>query len=180
MTEPNREEAHPEATSRAARPHIRTVADLQRDFTENRRTVAERVGDLIGGFVGSFTFIALQVLVLATWIVVNLGVIPGISPFDQPPFSLLQLLLAGESIFLLTFVLIRENRLRRQSDRRDQLELQVNLLADNKASEILKTLRKISEHLGLDDVAEDEEVKRLSHKTHLETLEHELDENLPE
>ncbi len=180
MSEHPSSNPHAEATSRAARQSIRTVADLERDFMEHERTPAERMGDLLGGFIGSFTFLLLQVLLLAGWLAVNLGLIPGISPFDKPPFNLLTFIVGVESIFLLTFVLMRENRMRRQSEQRAQLELQVNLLADNKASEILKVLRQISERLGAEEVAADEQVQQLSHKTHLETLTRELEENLPE
>ncbi len=178
---PDREPSntYAEATSRAARQSIRTVADLERDFLEHERTRTERAGDVIGGFIGSFTFLALQVLLLAGWILVNLGLVPGIAPFDKLPFNLLTFLVGVESIFLLTFVLMRENRMRRQSEQRDELELQVNLLADAKASEILKVLRRISEQLGIEDVTADEQVQQLIHKSHLETLEHELDKNLP-
>ncbi len=179
MPDRNLSDTHAEATSRSVRQSIRTVAELERDFLEHERTSTERLGDLIGGFIGSFSFLALQGVLLAGWVVINLGLVPGIAPFDKPPFNLLTFLVGVESIFLLTFVLMRENRMRRQSELRAELELQVNLLADNKASEILAALRKISEQLGIPEVAADEQVQQLSHKTHLETLTRELDENLP-
>ncbi len=179
MPDPDSPTTHAEATSRAARPSIRTVADLERDFSEHERTPTDQLGELLGGFIGSFPFLVLQILVLAAWLLINLGLVPGLAPFDKPPFNLLTFLVGVESIFLLIFVLMRENRMRRQEEQRAQLELQVNLLADNKASEILKALQRISEELGVEEVAGDKQVQQLSHKTHLKTLERELKENMP-
>ncbi len=156
------------------------MAEIERDFMERTRSPAEWSGDLIGGFAGSLAFIVLQVVFIGAWIVVNLGFIPGISPFDKFPFVFLQLVLSTESIFLLTFILLREARLRRQEQLRDELHLQVNLLADRKASEILQILLKVSERLGLEELADDEERKQLSQATHLETLQHEVEKNLPD
>ncbi len=147
---------------------------------ERARTPTERSGDLIGGFAGSFSFVAVEILFIGSWIIINSGLVPGIKPFDKFPFILLQLILSIESLLLLTFILIRENRLRRQEQLRDELHFQVNLLADRKASEILQVLLRISEHLGLEELASDEEREQLSHATHLETLKEELDKNLPD
>ncbi len=169
-----------QATSRATRHSIRTVAQIEQDFLEHERTATERIGDTIGAFVGSFSFVALELGFLAAWILINLGVVPGLHIFDKYPFSLLQLIITIQSILLLTFVLMRENRQRRQSEQRDQLHLQVNLLADRKASELLQLLTRVSERLGLEEAAQNEEVQQLSQHTHLETLERELEENLPD
>ncbi len=178
MPRPDPSSDHSRATSLAAQENIQTVAQLERDFLQHGRTTTERVGDAIGGFVGSFSFVALQVVFLAAWFLVNLGLVPGLSPFDKPPFQALQLIVGIESIFLLTFVLMRENRMRRQSEQRDLLHFQVNLLSDRKASETVRLLIALSRHFGLEE-AEAEETERLSKRTDVPTLEREMDKQMP-
>ncbi len=178
MTYQDSPPSHSEATSRAAKPIIETVSEIQRDYIARQSTRAERLGDLIGGFAGSLRFVALELILVGGWIIVNLGLIPGVSPFDRFPFGLLQLVLSGESILLLIFVLMRENLRRRQSEHRDQLDLQVNLLADRKATEALRVLLRLSEHLGVED-EEAQEAEHLSRALHIETLERELEKHLP-
>ena len=146
-------------TREVAQPAIRTIAELEQDFEKRRLTLADRLGDVIGGFAGSFTFVIIQVTAIAAWILGNLGWIPGAHPFDPPPFPILQVCLAIESILLVVFVLMRENRMRRSAQAREQLELQINLLAEK--------------------LTQDEDTQRLSQRTHVETLARELEHNLP-
>jgi uncharacterized membrane protein len=178
MPGPNHSSEHSRATTLAARENIQTVAELERDFLEHRRTTAERAGDAIGGFVGSSLFVTLQVVFLASWILVNLGLVPGPSPFDKPPFPVLQLVVGIESIFLLTFVLMRENRMRRQAEQRDHLHFQVNLISEQKASEAIRLLLAISQRLGIEE-AGTEETERLAKRTDVPTLEREMDQHMP-
>ncbi len=166
-------------TREVAQPAIRTVADLERDFEKRRLTLADRLGDIIGGFAGSFAFVIIQIAWISAWILGNLGLIPGAHQFDPPPFYTLQLAVAIESIFLVTFVLMRENRMRRSAQAREQLELQINLLAERESTEILQLLMRIANKVGLEELTQDEERQHLSQRTHVETLAHELEDNLP-
>jgi uncharacterized membrane protein len=50
--------------------------------------------------------------------------------FDPFPFGILTLLLAAESVFLTIFVLISQNRMAREAERRSHLDLQVGMLAE--------------------------------------------------
>ncbi len=163
------------STARVAQPSIRTVADLERDYARRQLSFSDRVADALGSLIGSFHFVILELLLVLAWVALNSGLVPGITPFDRPPFALLQLVVGIEAILLLTFVVRRENLVRRQADQRAQLELQVNLLAERKSTEILQLLLRISEELGLEELAQDEETQHLSKKTHLETLAQELE-----
>jgi uncharacterized membrane protein len=87
-----------------------------------------------------------------TWIVVNGGVLPGFEPFDPYPFSFLTLVVSLEAIFLSIFVLLSQNRLTRQAEKRAHLDLQVNLLAEQESTIALQLLQRICEHLGIGDL----------------------------
>jgi uncharacterized membrane protein len=62
----------------------------------------------------------------------------GIEPFDPFPFGLLTTIVSLEAIFLSTFVLVSQNRQSAIADRRAQLDLQINLLAEYEVTRLLK------------------------------------------
>jgi uncharacterized membrane protein len=69
--------------------------------------------------------------------------------FDPSPFGLLTLGMSLEAIFLTIFVLLSQNRLTRQADRRAHLDLQINLLAEQESTRTVALLQRIADHLGL-------------------------------
>jgi uncharacterized membrane protein len=97
-----------------------------------RRTGREAVTDAIGGFVGTVAFVVWQLVACIGWIVVNAGKIPGIEPFDPFPYPLLSSITSLEAVLLAAFVLMKQNRISVIADRRDHLDLQVNLLTQRK------------------------------------------------
>src|SRR4029079_16950543 len=89
----------------------------------------------IGGFVGTVHFIFLQVAAVGIWVVSNLY---AERAFDEYPFPLLATLLALEAVLLTSCVLIRQSLIDRALQRRDHLELQINLLAEREATQSLR------------------------------------------
>jgi uncharacterized membrane protein len=63
---------------------------------------------------------------------------------------LLTFIVSLEGVLIATFVLITRNRMAKQSDRRDHLNLQIDLLAEQKMTMMLRILRRISERLDID------------------------------
>jgi hypothetical protein len=82
--------------------HIQVILKHEEEFMA-RRTAAERVGDFLGAFVGSLTFIGIHVMWFTTWILVNTLQIAHIPHFDPAPFSILDTVVAIEAIFLASF-----------------------------------------------------------------------------
>src|SRR5450432_4383916 len=96
----------------------------------HRRTSTERFSENTVKLVGSMPFLVLNLLLMVLWAVINLKMIPTIRPFDRFPFGILALIVSAESIILTIFVLISQNRLMRQAEKRAHLDLQVGLLAE--------------------------------------------------
>ena len=113
-----------------------------------RRSGREAVTDAIGGFVGTVAFVVWQLVTFIGWIVVNAGKVPGIRPFDLFPYPLLSSITSLEAVLLAAFVLMKQNRMSVIADRRDHLDLQVNLLTERKATQIIQMLDRLSLHLG--------------------------------
>jgi uncharacterized membrane protein len=152
--------------SEIVRKNTAAIADMQRKVTE-ARTLGGRIADAITDFTGSMVFVYVHIVWFAVWIPLNVGLIhiPRISEFDPFPFSLLTMIVSLEAIFLSTFVLISQNRLAGASEKRAELDLQVNLLAEQKATKVLEMLDQITEQLdqmgGRFNFKPDPEVKAL-------------------
>jgi uncharacterized membrane protein len=82
------------------------------------------------------------------WIGENL--VRGFAGFDPYPFSLLTLIVSLEAIFLSAFILISQNRDAHLSERRNQLDLQINLLAEQENTKMLTMLKQIADKVGAD------------------------------
>jgi len=158
--------------------NIASVAELEREFLE-RRTVVERIGDAIGSFAGSMRFVVLHIGIFAVWFLINTRGIPGIPVFDPYPFILLNMAVSVEAVLLSTFVLMKQNRESRRADRRGELNLQVDLLAEKEATKMLQLLQLICENMGIHDAKHDPEVQALSQDTAVRDLAAELTEKMP-
>ncbi len=142
------------------------------------RSLAERVSDTIVRSIGTITFVMFHILLFAVWCTVNLNLIPGVKPFDPFPFGILTLIVSAEGVLLAIFILISQNRMTRQTDRRAQLDLQINMLAEQELTMILQMQQSIYRHLGLDSDKR-EETQKLAEKTDVQELESKLEEKLP-
>ena len=119
----------------------------------------ERVAAAITGFTGSMRFVYLHLALFGAWVAVNSGLVPGVPAFD-PSFVILATVASVEAIFLSTFVLISQNRQAEMADRRADLDLQVNLLAEHEITRLVALVTDIAEHLGI-EAARDGELSEL-------------------
>ncbi len=128
--------------------NIKAVSEMQRKATESR-TLQGRISDLITDFSGSMSFVYLHAVWFGLWVLLNIGKIhvPYLTEFDPYPFGLLTLVVSLEAIFLSTFVLISQNRLACASEKRAELDLQVNLLAEQKTTKVIEMLDEIARQL---------------------------------
>jgi uncharacterized membrane protein len=119
----------------------------------------ERMAERISGFVGSFAFVYIHLLLFGTWIVANLGWLPGVPRWD-PQFVVLAMVASVEAIFLSTFVLITQNRMAAMQGRQAALDLQVSLLAEHEITRLIRQTAAIAEKLGIHSEDDVEELKR--------------------
>ncbi|MFT3772780.1 MAG: DUF1003 domain-containing protein [Minicystis sp.] len=78
-----------------------------------------------------------------------MGVVPGVRPFDPFPFVMLAMIASVEAIFLSTFVLISQNRMAALADRRADLDVQINLLAEHEITRLIALCDAMAQHLGV-------------------------------
>jgi uncharacterized membrane protein len=144
------------------------------------RSAAERFSDLITKWMGSLGFLIFHVLVFIAWASVNVGLIPVIATFDPFPFGILTLIVSTEGVFLAIFILISQNRMVRQADRRMHLSLQVSMLAEQELTMLLRMQQKVCDRLGVQVDPIKVEAEQFMEETNVNALVQDLARRLPE
>jgi uncharacterized membrane protein len=165
------------ATSPAAR-NIQTIIDLERKAAA-ASTWSARVSDAVSRFAGSLWFVLCHLAAFTTWALWN-ALAPSELRFDPYPYGLLTFIVSMEGVLIATFVLISQNRMALQSDRRDHLNLQVDLLAEQEMTLMLRMLRRISERLEIQPESDDQDrAEKLAEETNVYELMSTLEQKLP-
>jgi len=161
-----------------AAKNIRAIVDLERKALAASHW-SERVSDAISAFAGSLWFVLCHVVLFSGWAAWNALASPNLR-FDPYPYGLLTFIVSLEGVLIATFVLIKQNRMAAQSDQRDHLNLQIDLLAEQEMTLVLRMLRRISERLNVEPEGPDEaRAARLTEETNVYELMETLEKELP-
>jgi uncharacterized membrane protein len=127
--------------------NIETIAHLHTEAEgkvgRNQRTIEKLTASIgqpwaLNGILG---FVAL-------WVVINtFGPRVGLSRVDPPPFPWLQGLLSLSALLVTTMVLTTQNRYAKRASQRGNLELQVNLVAEQKIAKLISLLEELRRDL---------------------------------
>ena len=158
---------------------IDLIAKHEQEFLA-QRTSSEKLGDRMASFIGSLTYVAVHIILFSAWIVWNTFSIYALPHFNPPPFPILDVLFAFEAILVASFILMRQGRMSRRAERRDHLNLQIDLISEKEITKVLQLVRAMCSQMGLKNVAEDAELHELSQETSVETLSQRLEDTLPE
>ena len=140
----------------------------------NDRTPIGQVTDTVARVAGSVGFIAFHAIWFAAWIVINTTRLA----FDPFPYSLLNAVVALEAVFLTSIVLMNQNDMTRLADRRTNLDLQVNLLAEQELTAMLRMLHGLCTQAGVNVAIRDERVQQLLAETDIREIVVALDQGL--
>ena len=142
------------ALSKVIERNIRTIISL-RLKAANARSVQDRIADAITSFSGRMVFAYVHIVWFGVWILLNTGRV-GVHPFDPFPYGLLTMVVSLEAIFLSTFVLISQNRLSEEAERRADLDLHIGLLTEHELTRVLQMLDAIQDKMGIANHADSE------------------------
>ena len=156
--------------------NVRLVAGLERAARAGR-SIGTRCSDAVTQWAGSEWSVVVHVLWFATWLIVNVGLTP-LRPFDPFPFSLLTSIVSLEAIFLTLFVLASQNRMTQEADKRAHLDLQVDLLAEQEMTVVLRMLRELCEKFDLTETTDSKEFRALIERTDVGDLAERVEKNL--
>jgi uncharacterized membrane protein len=139
------------ALSKVIERNIRTIIHL-RTKAAAERSLQGRIADAITSFSGRMIFAYVHIVWFGVWILINTGRF-GVRAFDPFPYGLLTMIVSLEAIFLSTFVLISQNRLSEETERRSDLDLHIGLLTEHELTRVLQMLDIIQEKMGIVDHA---------------------------
>src|SRR6185295_12002015 len=125
--------------------NVEKIAQMERSLDE-QRTPGEHIADRFAAVVGSWSFIIVQSILLTVWVVLNL--IGWAYQWDPYPFILLNLALSFQAAFASPIIMMSQNRQEKIATRRNRLDLQINMLAEQESTETLRLLRKLCEQAG--------------------------------
>ena len=136
-----------DALPASTKENIELLADFK-DGEEAQISGAQTLIERISKFFGSPAYFAFAVAFIGIWILVNMwGMAKGWQHVDAPPFAALQGLVSSNALLLTVAVLIRQNRMANIAEHRSHVDLQVNLLTEQKAAKILQLVDELQREL---------------------------------
>jgi uncharacterized membrane protein len=144
---------------------------------DRKRSPAEKLADWMTGAFGSMTFLLVNAAWFAAWIIVNVGIIPGIKPFDPFPFGLLTMIVSLEAIILAITVLISQNREEKVGDLRQEIDLQMDIIAEDELTKLLQMMSLLLEKNGI-DVSGDEVLQSMLQPTSVDKIEEAIEQEV--
>ena len=156
--------------------NVQTVAQLEAQAASNL-TGVDRLSGRVADFAGSTKFLLSHAAWFAIWVATNRF---SSHPIDPYPFTFLTFLVSLEAIFLSSFVLISQNHMERQAHRRAALDLQINLLAEQEMTMVLKMLQRLCEKAGVQAEIPNNELQSLVEETDPHKLMQYLQKSMPD
>lgn len=146
-----------------ARPRLDTISSIRARW-EGGIDAHQRAVERATALLGRPRTLYFLLVVVVSWIAFN-GFPPDHlnPPPDPPPFFWLQGAIAFTSLLLTTLVLITQNRQSRHAEERAHLELQVNLLAEEKVTKLIALVEELRRDLPMVHDRLDPEAERLQH-----------------
>ena len=142
------------------------------------RSFLTRFADDLTATFGSTHFLILNAIFFTVWVAININIFPiPVPAFDPFPFGLLTMIVSLEAIFLAIIVLISQNRAAKIADLREEVELQLNVRAEEEITKLLIIVDEIHDHLGLNP-EDDAELTMMKKKTDLNQIEEDLAEEM--
>jgi uncharacterized membrane protein len=173
MSEP----APPSSTLTAsAKGNLQALSHIQ-DREEAQISGLQAVIEKISGFFGSPAYFAFALAFILLWIAINTwGVRQGWRHLDAPPFFWLQGLVSSNALLLTVAVLIRQNRLGQIAEHRAHLDLQINMLTEQKVTKTLQIVDDLRRDLTALREHPDDEVAEMTRPADAHALMHAIKE----
>ncbi len=141
-------------------PDDRRIRTL-RGRADPKRTAVERIADRVASALGTPAFLAVNAAWIAAWFV-----------WSEHDVAI-TMMISLEAIVLSIFVLIAQKRSARLDEMRAELDLEVNLIAEEELTKLLQLVSKIAEKQGI-DLSGDKDLAAMASPTNLAEIETEL------
>lgn len=147
-------------------------------YTEFEEKWTDALAKFLTKSFGTLRFLILTLIFIVFWIVVNLGLIHGITPFDIYPFVWLVTLVQLFSIVLSIIILISQNQEKRINEVRQQMDFEINVRAEQEITKILQMIEKIHTELGI--VKIDKELEQMKEMINISEIKEDVEKGIEE
>lgn len=149
------------------------LLDTFKDREEEQISGVQLAIERISAFFGSPAYFAFAVLFIIVWMTLNTyGAHHGWQHVDEPPFSWLQGIVSSNALLLTVAVLIRQNRMAAIAEHRSHLDLQINLMSEQKVTKILQLVDELQRNLTALRGGPDSQVEEMSKPADAHALMH--------
>jgi uncharacterized membrane protein len=142
----------------------------------------EKWADVLARFLtksfGTLRFLNLTLAFFLLWMIVNLGAIPGVKPFDLYPFNWLATVVQLFSIVLSIIVLISQNREERITEVYQKMDFEINVRAEHEVTKILQMIEEIHKKLGIAKV--DQELEKMKEEIDISLIKENVEQIIEE
>lgn len=129
--------------------NIQTIVDFH-EREQQKLGDSQRLFEHMGALMARPHYLATILVLVVAWISVNeLLLWSGRSPYDAPPFELLQGLITLTALLTTGIVLSAQARAARLEKRRAHLDLQVNLVTEQKVTKIIELIEELRRDLPM-------------------------------
>lgn len=131
----------------STRENLDVLADFKNQ-EDAQMSGAQSLIEKISNFFGNPVYFAFVLAFIVVWVLINVWALhTGWRHVDEPPFPALQGLVSSNALLLTIAVLIRQNRMARLAEHRSHVDLQVNLLTEQKVTKILQLVDELQREL---------------------------------
>src|SRR5271166_5536340 len=131
-------DAHQIARNRSLRPPDEII--------EAQYTFGERIADIVASFGGSWTFIIVFGLFMATYVAINIAL--AMRAWDPYPFILLNLFLSALAAIQAPVIMMSQNRQDKKDRLRSELDFDVNRRAESEIQGLCRKLNLLTDKIG--------------------------------
>jgi uncharacterized membrane protein len=169
QSSPSRDSPDPAAATESLSDHIHQNIDSIAEFHQREHQkigAPQRWLEAFSSFLGRPLYLLALLSLIGLWLGENgLGRRLGLPVFDPPPFTWLQVVLTLAALITTTVVLIAQNRQAKLENQRAHLDLQVNLLTEQKVTKLIHLLEELRRDLPMVKNRHDPEAAELQMRT---------------
>jgi uncharacterized membrane protein len=153
-----------EDTIEQGNPIERSIEDIANlhIHMESKVDRHQRSIESVTAFLGRPRFLYIILFFVALWILVNISLkLSGVHPVDPPPFIWLELIISVSALLMTTVVLISQRRQNKATELRRHLDLQINVLVEQKVTKLIELVEELRRDLPQVENRHDPEVEAL-------------------
>ena len=154
--------------------HADTIADIHHEVMDGLGA-HQRGIERLTAWLGRPRTLYLIVALLIGWVSANIA---WTRSWDPPPFPILQGIVGVLGLLTATMVLTTQNRLARHNERRAQLDLHINLLAEQRSAKVIQLIEELRRDLPSVRNRHDPEAEALQAPSNAREVLATLDESL--